>query len=361
MYHIPQKIRLANLPTKIEKLERLSAELGKNIYIKRDDQTGIELSGNKVRKLEYAIAEAVREGANTLITCGALQSNHARATAVAAAKLGMKVVLVLVDGAKNPPNGNYLLDLILGADIRLIQPTDYANVYEIMQSIRAEYAAMGDRAYIIPTGASNAIGMFGYIEAVEEIIAQEKEMGIRFDAIVDTVGSTGTYAGLAVGNIIHQGNYDILGFSISDTKEAFAQQSFRNIEDCCRYLSADGHTHTPESLGITQSSLKIIDDYRGAGYALNDISDFELMKEFARKEGIFVDPVYTGKALKGLITEIKKSAAGYVHPVADFGKYQNILFIHTGGLYGIFPKASEIFPLSDQPFPANVDFFAFFG
>lgn len=343
MYHIPQKISLANLPTKIEKLERLSQELGTNLYIKRDDQTGIEVSGNKVRKLEYAVAEAQRQGAKVLITCGALQSNHARATAVVANKLGMKSVLVLMDGEKNPPNGNYLLDLLLGAEIRLITAEEYAHVDQIMQDIKSEYDRKGESAYIIPMGASNAVGMFGYIEAIQEIIAQEKEMGIHFDAIVDTVGSTGTYAGLVVGNVIHGGNFDILGFSISDTRENFQQKSYRNISDCCKYLSEGGHSHTPESLGIKQDSLQILDDYRGRGYALNDADDFDFLKEIARKEGIFIDPVYTGKALKGLISEIKASKEGKVHPIADFGKYKNILFIHTGGLYGVFPKAGEIF------------------
>lgn len=343
MYHIPQKISLANLPTKIEKLERLSKELGKNIYIKRDDQTGIEVSGNKVRKLEYSVAEAQREGATVLITCGALQSNHARATAVVANKLGMKSVLVLVDGEKEPPNGNYLLDLILGADIRLIEPDQYAEVLSIMERIKEEYAQKGEKAYIIPTGASNAIGMFGYIEAIQEIIAQEKAMGIHFDAVVDTVGSTGTYAGLVVGNAIYNGGYDVLGFSISDTREAFQQRSYQNIIDCCKYLSQSGNVHTPQSLGIAEKDLQIIDEYRGRGYALNEPNDFKFLKEIARKEGIFVDPVYTGKALKGLIDKIRLANAGEIDPIADFGRYQNILFIHTGGLYGLFPKGKEIF------------------
>ncbi len=344
MYHIPQKINLANLPTKIEKLEKLSAELGVNIFLKRDDQTGLELSGNKVRKLEYAIAEAQRMGATVLITCGALQSNHARATAVAAAKLGMKSVLVLVDGAKEPPNGNYLMDLLLGADIRLIKAEEYANVYEIMQAIAEEYAQRGEKAYLIPTGASNAIGMFGYIEAVQEIIHQEKELGIKFDAIVDTVGSTGTYAGLVVGNVIYDGGFDILGFSISDTKENFQKMSYQNIEDCCKnYLSKNGTTHTPQSLGIEEKNLKIIDEYRGAGYALNEPADFDFLKKMAQLEGIFVDPVYTGKAMRGLIAELELAKQGKKSEAADFGAYKNILFIHTGGLYGLFPKSGEIF------------------
>lgn len=340
--YIPNKIHLANLPTKIEKLEKLSQEYGKNIYIKRDDQTGIEISGNKIRKLEYAVAEAKRENATMLITCGALQSNHARATAAVANKLNLKSVLVLADGNRAVPNGNYLLDLILGTEIRLIHPDDYARVDEIMNEIKKEYEQKGERAYIIPTGASNAIGMFGYIEAVQEIMRQEKETGIQFDAVVDTVGSTGTYAGLVLGKSIHHASFDIVGFSIADTTESFQKRAFENIVDCCKYLSLEGKNYTPQSFGISEQELKIIDRYRGSGYALNDAEDFELVKYLARLEGIFVDPVYTAKAFRGMLSEIRLAEKGQQDPIASFDKYQNILFIHTGGLYGIFPKAEEM-------------------
>lgn len=286
MYNIPDKIRLANIPTRIEKLEKISAEYKRNIYIKRDDLTGSEISGNKVRKLEYSIAEAIREGADTLITCGALQSNHCRATAACAAKLGLKT----------------------------------------------ELAAKGQKAYIIPTGASNAIGMFGYIEAVKEIKEQEKELGVHFDAIIDTVGSTGTFAGLVLGNKIYEANCDIIGFSVGEDAEYFKQMSFDNIKDCCKYISSEKYTHTPESLGITKEDLNIIDSYRGEGYGISSEKDYEIIKHLARKEGIIVDPVYTGKTFKGLLAELDLSLS----------KYKNILFIHTGGLFGLFPKAEEM-------------------
>ena len=335
MYNIPKKIKLADLPTKIEYLEKSSKLLAKEIYIKRDDKTGIELSGNKVRKLEYAVAEGINSGADTLITCGALQSNHCRAVAAVAAKLGMKAILVLVDGAKNPPNGNYLLDLMLGADIRLIEASEYKNVMAIMEDIKLECEKTNHKAYIMPTGASNAIGMFGYIEAVQEIIKQEKELGLKFDVVVDTVGSTGTFAGLALGKLIHKADFDILGFSINESSENFKQASFNNIKDCCKYLSGSKHNYTPESIGISIEDLNIIDTYVGGGYAINSKEDFEFIRDFARTEGIFVDPVYTGKALRGLFEEMKKSS---------FDKYKNILFIHTGGLYGLFPKGEEFLP-----------------
>lgn len=340
MYNIPEKIGLANLPTRIEYLKRSSELLGKNIYMKRDDETGIELSGNKVRKLEYAIAEALREGADTLITCGALQSNHCRATAVAAAKLGLHTVLVLVDGDREVVGGNYLLDKILGVDIRLISAEDYKHkLLSIMEDIKDEYASKGHKAYLIPTGASNAIGMFGYIEAVKEIIQAEKELGIKFDAVVDTVGSTGTFAGLIVGEKLYNAKFDVIGFSISDTADNFRNMTYNNIEDCCeRYLSNASEIHSPQSLGIEKSKIKIIDNYVGAGYAINSKEDYDFIKEFARREGIFVDPVYTGKALRGLFSELKSNSCDYV----DFSSYENVLFIHTGGLYGLFPKGKDM-------------------
>lgn len=342
MFTIPEKISLANLPTRIHRLDKLSEKLGKNIYLKRDDETGMELSGNKVRKLEYAIAEALRQNATTLITTGALQSNHCRATAVAAAKLGLKSVLVLVQGDTNPPNGNYLLDLMLGAKIVTISKEEYVNNrYQIMEKIRMDLIGQGEKGYIIPTGASNGIGMFGYIEAIQEIMEQEKEMNLHFDAIVDTVGSTGTYAGLVVGNALYQGGFDILGFSISDTRAEFQKQSYENILHCCDYLSYGlPQKLTPETMGISQDDLWILDEYKGRGYGLNEPEDYEFIREFAQKEGIFLDPVYTGKAMKGLVREIEKSQKNPQHPLNNC---ENILFIHTGGLYGIFPKAASIF------------------
>lgn len=339
MYNIPKKIKLADLPTKIEFLEKSSKLLGKNIYIKRDDKTGIELSGNKVRKLEYAIAEAINSGADTLISCGALQSNHCRAVAAVGAKLGMKVILVLVDGEKNPPNGNYLLDLLLGAEIRFIESSEYKNVISIMEGIKLECEEKNHKAYIMPTGASNAIGMFGYIEAVQEIMKQEKDMGVKFDVVVDTVGSTGTYAGLALGKVIYKADFDVLGFSINESSENFKKVSFDNIKDCCKYLSGGKYNHTPESIGISMEDLNIIDSYVGGGYAINSKEDYEFIKKFARLEGIFVDLVYTGKALRGLFEELKKP---------ELDKYKNILFIHTGGLYGLFPKGKEFVPFLNQ-------------
>lgn len=346
MFTIPQKLTLATLPTRIQHLEKSSAKLGRNFYLKRDDETGIELSGNKVRKLEYALAEAQRLGAEVIITCGALQSNHARATAVAAAKLGMESVLVLMEGQDKPANGNYLLDLMLGARVVLVSKENYSKrLDEIMEDLKEEYAKEGKLAYTIPIGASNGIGLFGYIEAVEEILAQEKELGIRFDAIIDTVGSAGSYAGLVVGKALYGGDFDVIGMSISAEASYFKDQSYAIIEECCHYLShgLEGQVITPDSLGIVKEDLLIIDKHRGAGYALNSQEDYDFIRDFARTEGIFLDPVYTGKAMRGLFQEVMDADEGLASEVGEFNFYKNILFIHTGGLYGLFPRGDALF------------------
>lgn len=329
MSKLPEKISLANLPTRIYKLENLSSKLKKNIYIKRDDETGIELSGNKVRKLEFSIAEAKKQGAKVLITCGGIQSNHARATAVAAVKLGMKSVLLLRKPENKLIEGNHLLDLIVGSDVRFVTKEDYSEKrFEIMEEIKAEFDKKGETAYIIPEGASNGIGLFGYINAIDEIQTQEKMLGIKFDTIVSCVGSSGTYGGLVAGNKLFDTNYNVIGINICDTAEYFKKRALGYIKESFMYLEETDI----KKINLTEDDLKIIDGYTGPGYALNEAEDFEFINEFARLEGIFLDPVYTGKTLKGLVSEIKK---GHIPG-------ENILFIHTGGLYGLFPKAHEM-------------------
>ena len=204
MIKIPEKINIANLPTRIEKMEKLSKQLGgPNIYIKRDNQTGIETSGNKIRKLEFSVKEAIDRGCDTLITCGGIQSNHCRATAAVAAKLSLKSCLVLKGSSDEEVDGNLFLDKLFGAQIHFITPEEYKNSrMEIMEELKKEMEKKGLKSYIIPEGASNGIGGFGYYKAMEEIIAQEKELGVHFDGIVVATGSGGTYSGLLLASKI---------------------------------------------------------------------------------------------------------------------------------------------------------------
>lgn len=321
-----KKLSLANFPTKIEKLEKISNESGVNIYIKRDDQTGSEISGNKIRKLEYSIYEALENGCDTLITCGGIQSNHARATAAAGIKLGMRAILVLRSDEIPEMEGNYFLDKVIGADVRIISSDDYRERrMEIMQKIKAESDAEGHKAYIIPEGASNGIGSLGYYSAMKEIKEQEKELGIKFDRIVAAVGSGGTYAGLCMGNAeFFNGEKKITGFNVCDDAEFFKKRSEEIIEEAQKYLD--------KSIIIKAEEMDIIDGYVGIGYAQSRDEELEFIQKTAKKEGVIFDPVYTGKAMYGMMNEIEKGT---------FKKGENVLFIHTGGLFGIFSKRNQ--------------------
>lgn len=321
-----KKLNLANFPTKIEKLEKISKESGINIYIKRDDQTGSEISGNKIRKLEYSIYEAIENGCDTLITCGGIQSNHARATAAAGIKLGMRAILVLRSDETPELEGNYFLDKVIGADVRIISSDDYRERRaEIMKEIKAESDAEGHKAYIIPEGASNGIGSLGYYSAMEEIKEQEKELGIKFDRIVAAVGSGGTYAGLCMGNTeFFNGEKKITGFNVCDDAEFFKKRSEEIIEEAQKYLD--------KSIIVKAEDMDIIDGYVGIGYAQSRPEELEFIQKTAKKEGVIFDPVYTGKAMYGMMNEIEKGT---------FEKGENILFIHTGGLFGIFSKRDQ--------------------
>jgi D-cysteine desulfhydrase len=323
MVKIPNRIRLANLPTKIEKLDRLSKLMGgPDIYIKRDDYTGTELSGNKIRKLEFAIKDALDMGCDYLITCGGIQSNHARATVAAAVKLGMKAGLVLRGEEDTAVDGNLFINKLLGADIKFITPLDYKNRrIEIMEDFKKEMELKGFKPYIIPEGASNGIGSFGYFNAMQEIMSQETDMGIHFDGIFIAVGSGGTHAGLLLGSKILGSESQIYGINVCDNEEHFRNRIHEILLESNTYLDIDTQ--------FDKSEINIIDGYVGLGYALSSPIELKFISEFAKLEGIILDPVYTGKGMYGLTQEIKSGRLSHL---------KNILFIHTGGLLGLFPQ-----------------------
>lgn len=312
------KLNLANLPTRIEKLHSLSEEYGVNLFVKRDDLTGLELSGNKIRKLEYSLAEAKTLSSDTVITFGAIQSNHCRATAAACAKLGLECHLILSADEPDSYEGNLFMDVLLGAQIHFIGDGDMkAEGQRLGEKLRSE----GKKPYFIPIGASNAVGSLGYVEDAREVIQWEKDNDINFDLICLAVGSGGTYAGLFYGMVEAQRDIDIYGFSVSRESEYFIGKISRIVKDM--------------GMGtFDRSKILINDDYVGLGYGKTTAGELEVIGHVASKEGIILDPCYTGKAFIGMLDRIEKG---------DFSKYKNILFIHTGGAFGWIKDHRDMF------------------
>lgn len=336
-----KKLALANLPTKIQRLSRWSDECGKNIYVKRDDQTGSEWSGNKIRKLEFAVQEALEQGCNLLITCGGIQSNHCRATVAVAAHLGLKAAVLLRISEEPPVEGNYFLDRLMGADVRFCTRDEYRDHRgDIMQEMADGYAAQGYKPYIIPEGASFGVGVLGYYFAMKEIVAQEKEMGVRFDTVLVATGSGGTLAGLQLANLIHGCGKRVIGVCVCDDAAYFQDIAARISRDALPYLVAQGEISEQEAsrwaASLKPGDFEFFEEYVGIGYALSRPEELEHIRRMARLEGTVFDPVYTGKATFGMVNELKEGGR--------LRSSENILFIHTGGLYGLFP-ISRTFPL----------------
>jgi len=304
--------------TPLEFLPNFSEALGgPNIYIKRDDLLGLTSGGNKTRKLEFLVADALAQGADTLITCGAVQSNHCRLTLAAAVKEGLKCRLVLEERVKDSYNpdasGNNFLFRLLGVETTKVVPLG-SNFMEIMQGIQAELAAEGRKGYIIPGGGSNVIGSTGYVACAQEILQQTFDRGLNLDYILSTSGSGGTHSGLLVGLIGNNSNIPIIGVSVRAAKEAQENMIFDLAQRTAAHVGFNGE--------IPREAVNVLDDYVGPGYSLPTSEMVEAVQLLARTEGILLDPVYTGKAMSGLIGLIRK---GY------FKKDDNVLFIHTGG------------------------------
>lgn len=322
----PERLPLAQAPTPIQFLPRLSEAFGgPEIYIKRDDLTGVELSGNKVRKLEFLLADAQKCGADVLITCGGVQSNHARAVAMAAAKLGWRSHLLLRrDGASL--RGNLFLDRLVDAEITFLTPQEFEDIDARMAQEAEKYAKMGQRAYVIPLGGSNVLGTWGYVAAMEEIAGQIAQLERTIDCIVCAVGSGGTYAGLMIGKYLQGFGGEIWGINVSDDASHF-QKIVRKL------VQRWQKSYQPLS-GFKTEDIQIIDGYVGKGYALSRQEEIEVIKQVARLEGIILDPVYTGKAMYGLQDLIQKGR---------LAREQRVLFLHTGGIFGLFPKGNLFF------------------
>jgi D-cysteine desulfhydrase len=304
--------------TPIEKLSRFSKQLdGPAIYMKRDDLLGLAAGGNKTRKLEFLVADAITKGADTLITCGAVQSNHCRLTLAAAVKEGLKCRLVLEERVPKSYNlqasGNNFLFQLMGVEKIKVVPGG-SDMMKEMQTEADEVAAAGRKAYIIPGGGSNSLGALGYVACAEEILNQIFEKGLRIHRVVCASGSAGTHAGLVTGFCGTNSNIPVIGINVSRTKEAQEGLVYGLVQKTAEHAGVGGK--------IPREAVLCFGDYVGAGYSLPTPGMIEAVKLLARTEAILLDPVYTGKTMAGMIDLVRK---GY------FKKDENILFVHTGG------------------------------
>lgn len=330
----PPRLELAHTPTPLRRLQRTSAELGVEFWIKRDDLTGAALSGNKVRKLEFLLAEALERQADTVITCGGEQSNHCRATAIAASQLGLSAVLLLrTADPNNPPTfrGNLILDRLAGAEIRWISHADYARRGELLESVAEGLRGAGRRPYVIPEGGSNALGSLGYVLACEELAAQIDALPEKQTTIVYAAGSGGTGAGLALGvkmTGLSERGVRCAGFNVCDDRDYFV----RVIHN----IASDMRDRWPGVPALHPTEIDIVDGYVGLGYAKSRTEELNTLRDFVRREGIVLDPVYSGKAFYGLSRELAR----------DRGRFgERIIFVHTGGIFGLLAKSDQLEPL----------------
>ncbi len=311
-----QRLNFAHLPTPIEQLSRLSAVLGgPSIFVKRDDQTGLALGGNKTRKLEFLVAEALAQGAKTLITAGAAQSNHCRQTAAAAAKFGLECVLVLNGQQPDHPTANLLLDTLFGAEI--VWVLERADRERVQNETFARLADEGKKPYFVPYGGSSPTGALGYAFAVEEALKQ----GISPDWMVFGTSSGGTHAGLVLGQRIFGYHGQVLGISI-DESEAW-------LKERVSALASDASERFGDRIQFTPDDVLANDHYCQAGYGVLTDREREAVQLFAKYEGLLLDPVYTGRAAGGMIDLIR---TGF------FKKNETILFWNTGGQPALFAE-----------------------
>ncbi|WP_413662276.1 D-cysteine desulfhydrase family protein [Microbulbifer sp. CNSA002] len=333
---LPKRLRLANLPTPLQSLDRISDLYslpygGPRIWIKRDDLTESGMSGNKLRKLEFVAAEARAQGAQVLITCGGVQSNHCRTTALVGARLGFKVQLILRGKRTANPDGNLLLDELAGAEIAVYSPEEYSrNLQGLFDSWAAEYLSRGQKSFCIPTGASDGLGIWGYISASQELLADCADRGFSPDHILCATGSGGTQAGLTLGCHLLEAGVKVTGFAVCDSANYF-QVKVR--EDISQWMAQSGVSLDLESLKILVNA-----DYKGPAYGVAEPEVYQTIKELACLEGILLDPVYTGKAFHGLLQELKKG---------NYRGSDNLVFIHTGGQFGLFPHRAHFFPVAE--------------
>ncbi|MGH8336945.1 MAG: D-cysteine desulfhydrase family protein, partial [Gammaproteobacteria bacterium] len=309
---------------------RLRAALGGNercprIFIKRDDLTGLAFGGNKTRKLEYLVADALQQHATVLVTAGAVQSNHARQTAAAACVAGLRCVLALASDTEEPPvQGNFLLDRLLGAEIHFIR-MDFDGAAESIDGIVAGLVHQGERPYLIPGGGSSPIGAFGYVSATLELVTQCVALGVAPRWLYYASGSRGTQAGLVLGGRMFSASFELQGLAISHEQPGDIERAIQVVNQAAALLGV--------SIQVNAEDLVTDPNYLGAGYGIGTPESREAIALLARREGILLDPVYTAKAMAGLIDHIRR---GMIDPA------ESVIFLHSGGTPGLFAEADQL-------------------
>lgn len=320
----PESLSFTIRNTPIQYLSRTSERLSPSrIWLKRDDLTGLELSGNKVRKLDFLMQEALGKKSTYVYTCGGIQSNHCRATAFMAARLGLKCRLYLRGEKPEDPSGNQLLDLLAGAQIVYVSAETYQNIDRLMADDAVRANQQGEKAFVIPEGGSNATGVWGYIRCFDEIVRQVRDQDLEIDAIAVATGSGGTHAGLLIGKILHSSPISIVSVNVCDDASFFKNKIVRITEEFSQKYKI--------RFEVTRDDIRIIDGFVGDGYGITGQREIDLIKRIGREEGLILDPVYGAKAFSGLESAVRNEKIGG----------NRILFIHTGGIFGIFPSANR--------------------
>ncbi|HVG79301.1 MAG TPA: D-cysteine desulfhydrase family protein [Patescibacteria group bacterium] len=323
------RIELAQVPTPLLKLERLSAELGLELWLKRDDFTGLLETGNKIRKLEFLVGDALAHGADTLITCGTLQSNCCRAVAAVSARLGLRAVLALKGDRPSEYDGNLLLDQLLGATIRYCTDTEWDKVDEVLEDMAARERAAGHKPYVIPESGATAVGALGYLACGQEIAQQIRHGAPDFDSIVITAFSGGSQAGLLMAKQLTGLRAEILSVPIAWEGPRVQAYVSETIETARRRWGLA--VNVP-------AEVRLLDGYQGVGRAEVRKEEFDVLLRLARLEGIVLDPVYTAKAFGGLLDFLNR------YP-GRLGR--RVCFIHTGGVFSVFPFRDSLSRLVD--------------
>jgi D-cysteine desulfhydrase family pyridoxal phosphate-dependent enzyme len=333
------KVQSALLPTPIHKMKRLSEEIGKaSIYIKRDDLTGIGIGGNKLRKLDYIIGDAIDKGFTTVLTSGGRQTNHGRLTAAAAAKFGLKCVVICNGPKPDKMSGNLVLNRMLGSEVVFMDLKELEQVFDVnppqeiidnyesfvesvQKKVIAKYEAMGDKVYVIPMGGHTPLGIMGYVDCVKEIMEQNEASGRKIDYVVAGNGSGGTYGGLLLGSLLYNAPFKVIGINIAGKDE-------RAIEDI---IEVTNKTSELFELGvkISKEDFTLYENSLGVGYNQPDEETRRAMYRIASREGILTDPCYTGKVFNGLLKLVEDET---------IEKDKNVMVVHTGGTPGIWTE-----------------------